>query len=65
MSEYGRIWQEASDLRGALRVEIQKELLRPLPHNYKPADVRKKSETLERLVKQWEAIDEEMRQTDD
>ena len=61
MSEYGRLWQQAADLRA----EIQRELLRPLPHNYKPADVRRKSETLERLVKQWEALEEKMRQAND
>lgn len=61
MSKYGRMWQEASDMRTA----IQQAFACPLPHNYKPADVRTRIESLERLVKQWEALEEEMRQTND
>ena len=60
MSEYGRLWQQAADLRA----EIQRELLRPLPHNYKPADVQNKSKTLERLATRWEVLEEMMRKTD-
>jgi len=65
MSKYGRAWQADADLRGRFRAEIQRELRFPLPDDYKPADVRKKIETLEGLVKRWEAVDEEKRQIDD
>lgn len=61
MSEYGRLWQKASDLRG----EIVKILERPLPKDFRPADVRGRIEAAARLIEQWEAMEVRMKATDD
>jgi phytoene dehydrogenase-like protein len=61
LSKYGRLWQEASDLRDV----IKETLLRPLPNDFRPADVRGKTEAVDRLVAQWEALEAKMAATDD